>query len=144
MENKMTAFNAELNAKIVELVSARAATTEMTVEEIAHFTLRLHEVMGSSDTAPAAVTPTKQIPAVPVEDSVQDDYIICLENGKKFTMLKRHLKQAYNMTPEQYRLKWNLPDDYPMTAPNYSVKKARAAKSVGLGRYERTRTPEMV
>jgi predicted transcriptional regulator len=145
LEKIMTNVNTDLNAKIAELVSARAETTEMSAADIAIFTLRLHEIMGpGTATATAAVAPTKQQPAVPVEESVKADYIICLENGKKFTMLKRHLMQAYNMTPEQYRLKWDLPEDYPMTAPNYSKKKAHAAKQVGLGRYERAAAPEMV
>lgn len=77
-------------------------------------------------------------PAVPVKKSVTDDYIICLEDGKKMKMLKRHLATAYSMTPEQYREKWGLPGDYPMVAPNYSLKRQRLAKENGLGR-NRTR-----
>ncbi|SEA77484.1 MucR family transcriptional regulator [Rubrimonas cliftonensis] len=73
-------------------------------------------------------------PAVPVKKSVTDDYIICLEDGKKMKMLKRHLSTAYGMTPEQYREKWGLPADYPMVAPTYSLKRQRLAKENGLGR----------
>lgn len=73
-------------------------------------------------------------PAVPVKRSVTDDYIICLEDGKKMKMLKRHLATAYGMTPEQYREKWSLPADYPMVAPAYSLKRQRLAKENGLGR----------
>ena len=73
-------------------------------------------------------------PAVPVKKSVTDDYIICLEDGKKMKMLKRHLMTSYNMTPEQYREKWGLSPDYPMVAPNYSLKRQRLAKENGLGR----------
>ncbi|MFN3615121.1 MAG: MucR family transcriptional regulator [Rubrimonas sp.] len=73
-------------------------------------------------------------PAVPVKKSVTDDYIICLEDGKKMKMLKRHLATAYNMTPEQYREKWGLPADYPMVAPTYSLKRQKLAKENGLGR----------
>lgn len=72
-------------------------------------------------------------PAVPVGKSVHPDYIICLEDGKKMKMLKRYLKTAYNMSPEEYRTKWKLPDDYPMVAPNYAEKRSSLAKAIGLG-----------
>lgn len=76
----------------------------------------------------------EQKPAVPVKRSVTDDHIICLEDGKKLKMLKRHLKANFNMTPEEYRKKWNLPADYPMVAPNYTKKRQALAKQIGLGR----------
>ena len=72
-------------------------------------------------------------PAVPVAKSVHPDYLICLEDGKKMKMLKRYLKTAYNMTPEEYRTKWKLPDDYPMVAPNYAERRSTLAKAIGLG-----------
>ena len=72
-------------------------------------------------------------PAVAVKKSVTPDYIVCLEDGKKFKSLKRHLRAQYNMTPEQYREKWQLPADYPMVAPNYAVARSRLAKQMGLG-----------
>lgn len=75
----------------------------------------------------------KMQPAVPVKKSIQQDYIICLEDGKKLKMLKRHLKTAYNMTPEEYREKWSLPADYPMVAPNYAEHRSNLAKKIGLG-----------
>lgn len=73
-------------------------------------------------------------PAVAIKKSVTDDHIICLEDGKKLKMLKRHLKSAYNMTPEEYRARWNLPADYPMVAPSYARKRQDLAKKIGLGR----------
>ncbi|MEL6264776.1 MAG: MucR family transcriptional regulator [Pseudomonadota bacterium] len=73
-------------------------------------------------------------PAVPIKKSVTDDHIVCLEDGKKLKMLKRHLKTAYDMTPEEYRAKWSLPSDYPMVAPNYAAKRQELAKKIGLGR----------
>ena len=73
-------------------------------------------------------------PAVPIKKSVTDDFIICLEDGKKLKMLKRHLKSAFNMTPEEYRQRWGLPPDYPMVAPNYAAKRQELAKKIGLGR----------
>lgn len=85
--------------------------------------------------APARVpeTPTGLNPAVPVELSVSPDYIVCLEDGKRFKMLKGHLRAAYGLSPEEYRAKWGLPADYPMVAPNYREKRARMAKDMGLG-----------
>ena len=74
-------------------------------------------------------------PAVPIEDSIQPDYIVCLEDGKRMKMLKRHLKTSYNMTPDQYRERWNLPANYPMVAPNYAIKRQGIAKEIGLGRH---------
>ncbi|MGB0497246.1 MAG: MucR family transcriptional regulator [Rubricella sp.] len=74
------------------------------------------------------------VPAVPIKKSVTDDYIICLEDGRKLKMLKRHLATAYDMTPDEYRAKWGLPPSYPMVAPNYAKKRQALAKKIGLGR----------
>ena len=76
----------------------------------------------------------EQKPAVPIKKSITDDHLICLEDGKKLKMLKRHLKTAWNMTPEEYRAKWGLPADYPMVAPSYTKKRRQLAKEIGLGR----------
>ncbi len=73
------------------------------------------------------------MPAVPIKTSVQPDFIVCLEDGKELKMLKRHLKTAYGMTPDEYRTRWNLPFDYPMVAPNYAKQRSRLAKQIGLG-----------
>ena len=85
------------------------------------------------------VVPDKQAPAVPIKKSVFADYIVCLEDGKKLKMLKRHLKTSYNMTPEQYREKWQLPPDYPMVAPSYAKHRSSLAKKIGLGTKPRGR-----
>jgi predicted transcriptional regulator len=92
------------------------------------------------DLADAAVAPSEAaapaappVPAVPVEDSVTPDYIVCLEDGRRFKTMKRWLRATYGLTPEQYREKWNLPDDYPLTAPNYTKAKSADAKRQGLG-----------
>jgi predicted transcriptional regulator len=74
------------------------------------------------------------VPAVPIRKSVTPDYIVCLEDGKKLKMLKRHLRTSFGMTPEEYRAKWRLPADYPMTAPNYAARRSAFAKQIGLGR----------
>jgi predicted transcriptional regulator len=78
-------------------------------------------------------------PAVPVKKSIAPDYLVCLEDGKKFKSLKRHLRTQYNMTPEQYREKWDLPADYPMVAPNYAAARSQLAKQMGLGQQSRRR-----
>ena len=78
-------------------------------------------------------------PAVPVKKSITPEYLVCLEDGKKFKSLKRHLRTQYNMTPEQYREKWNLPPDYPMVAPNYAAARSQLAKQMGLGQQRRRR-----
>lgn len=92
---------------------------------------------GASHTAPAAVVAEKPKPPVPVRKSIEPDYLICLEDGLKFKSLKRHLKASFNMTPEEYRDKWDLPADYPMVAPTYAAARSRLAKNMGLGRFSR-------
>ena len=81
-------------------------------------------------------------PAVSIRQSVTPDYIVCLEDGKKLKMLKRHLRAVYDMTPEEYRTKWGLPTDYPMVAPNYAAKRSEFAKRIGLGRKKGERPPQ--
>lgn len=80
------------------------------------------------------VRPQAHAPSIAIEKSVTDDYIICLEDGKQVKMLKRYLKSAYNMSPEEYRARWNLPNSYPMVAPNYAIVRSKLAKEIGLGR----------
>ena len=93
-------------------------------------------------THPSAPAPSEQRPkpAVPVGRSVQHDYIVCLEDGKKLKMLKRYLRSRYNMTPDEYRRRWNLPADYPMVAPAYAARRSDFAKKIGLGRGVRRRS----
>ena len=82
----------------------------------------------------------KPMPAVPIRSSVKPDYLICLEDGRKMKMLRRHLMTAFNMTPDEYRTKWGLPNDYPMVAPNYAEKRRVLAKKIGLGLGNKGRT----
>ncbi|WP_281409626.1 MucR family transcriptional regulator [Martelella sp. HB161492] len=82
-----------------------------------------------------------QTPAVPVAQSLETDYIICLEDGRRFRSLKRHLKSQYNMTPDEYRIKWGLPPEYPMVAPSYAARRSHIAKDIGLGVTVSKRTP---
>lgn len=89
----------------------------------------------------AAASNASRKPVVSVEDSVKADYLVCLEDGKRVKMLKRHLKTAYGLSPEQYRARWNLPANYPMVAPNYAKVRSTLAKQIGLGRREATSLP---
>jgi predicted transcriptional regulator len=100
--------------------------------DLPHLINQVYQSLSTIGTGPAPATERPQ-PAVSVKKSVHPDYIICLEDGKKLKMLKRHLKTAYNMTPEEYRERWGLPPDYPMVAPNYARQRSRLAKEIGLG-----------
>jgi predicted transcriptional regulator len=115
-----------------QIVAAHAAHNQVTSDAL----LRLIENVYSTLAGIGTVTPApeKQQPAVPVRRSVFPDHIICLEDGKKLKMLKRHLMTTYQLTPEQYREKWGLPANYPMVAPNYAARRSTLAKSIGLGR----------
>ena len=117
-------------------------TTEIVSSYVSHNSIGAHEispiientyktlsVLGQNDDALA----DRPQPAVPIKKSIQPDYLICLEDGKKLKMLKRHLKTAYDMSPEEYRERWGLPADYPMVAPNYAERRSKLAKDIGLG-----------
>ena len=94
----------------------------------------MHTALHSLEAPAPEPEPDKPVPAVSIRKSLKDDYLICLEDGKKFKSLKRHLKTHYDLSPEQYREKWGLPSDYPMVAPNYARERSRLAKKMGLGR----------
>ncbi len=91
----------------------------------------VHQALAALGPEEPAAKPT---PVVPIKQSVKPDYIVCLDDGKKLKMLKRHLRTAYNMTPDDYRKRWGLPYDYPMVAPNYAKQRSALAKKIGLGR----------
>jgi predicted transcriptional regulator len=126
----------ELLALTGEIVSAHAANNAVARDEVAPLIQSVFDKLNAlaSDEEPASVELT---PAVPIRRSVTDDYIVCLEDGKKLKMLKRHLMTAYSMTPEEYRAKWGLKPDYPMVAPNYAQKRQELARKIGLGRKPR-------
>lgn len=119
-----------------EIVAAYLSNNEMTVEEVPGFIRLVHSSL-TDLSARRSYLSGRPEPAVAIEDSVQDDHIVCLEDGRRLKMLKRHLKTAYNMTPEQYRERWNLPADYPMVAPQYARKRSNLAKDFGLGTREK-------
>ena len=117
---------------VTDIVAAHLSNNTVPVGDIPKL---IHEVYGALTNlgqAPAKRV-ERQEPAVSVKKSVTADYIICLEDGKKLKMLKRHLRTAYSLTPEQYREKWGLPADYPMVAPNYAKKRSSLARQIGLG-----------
>jgi predicted transcriptional regulator len=117
-----------------EIVSAYVSHNALSVTDLPKLITDVHTALRGlrSDTAPEPLEELK--PAVSVKKSVAPDYIICLEDGKKFKSLKRHLRTHYDLSPEEYREKWGLPADYPMVAPNYSATRSRLAKDNGLGR----------
>jgi predicted transcriptional regulator len=119
------------------IVSAFVSNNPVTAGEIPALINQVHSALlrVSSGGKDPAAEPLK--PAVSVKRSVAPDYIVCLEDGKKFKSLKRHLRTQYNMTPEQYREKWGLPADYPMVAPNYAAARSKLAKDMGLGQQRR-------
>jgi predicted transcriptional regulator len=126
----------ELTANIV---SAYVSNNTVASAEIPNLIGQVYSalVRVSSGQAAPPVEPLK--PAVPVKRSITSEHLVCLEDGKKFKSLKRHLRTQYNMTPEQYREKWGLPPDYPMVAPNYAEARSRLAKQMGLGHQRRRR-----
>jgi predicted transcriptional regulator len=115
-----------------DIVAAHVSNNSVAVSDLPQLIQNVHGALTSLGTAPAEPE-VKQEPAVSVRASVKPDYIVCLEDGKKLKMLKRHLMTHYQMTPEQYRAKWNLPADYPMVAPNYAEQRRSLAKKIGLG-----------
>ena len=138
MDTEATLTRHELLILTSEIVSAYAsnATVEATTvpDLIGSVFAKLSALAVGQDAVPETLTP-----AVPIRRSVTDDYIICLEDGKKLKMLKRHLMISYGLTPEEYRVKWGLRSDYPMVAPNYAAKRQELAKKIGLGRRGRVK-----
>ena len=116
-----------------EIVAAYLSNHEMNQESLPSFIQLVHRSLKHIESSNFFYTSDRLVPAVAIEDSIQPDYIVCLEDGKRFKMLKRHLKTVYNMTPDQYRERWGLPIDYPMTSPNHSFRRHNIAKSIGLG-----------
>lgn len=115
-----------------DIVAAHVSNNSVAVSDLPVLIANVHGALtGLGSTVPAPEV--KQEPAVSVRSSIKPDYIVCLEDGKKLKMLKRHLMTHYQMTPEQYRTKWNLPADYPMVAPSYAEQRRSLAKKIGLG-----------
>jgi predicted transcriptional regulator len=123
-------------ALTAQIVAAFLSHNAATVAELSTVIQSVHRALSDVASPAPALAPVaeKLVPAVPIKKSVTPDYIVCLEDGKKLKMLKRHLATSYNLTPDQYRARWGLPPDYPMVAPNYAAQRSSLAKSIGLGR----------
>jgi predicted transcriptional regulator len=131
--------NRDLLALTTEIVAAHVSNNTVALSDLPQLINQVYNSLANIGTAPV-VPASRPLPAISVKKSVQPDYIVCLEDGKKLKMLKRHLMTAYNMSPESYRERWGLPADYPMVAPNYAEQRSRLAKQIGLGtRARRTR-----
>jgi len=123
-----------------EIVSAYVSNNTVPASEIATLISRVHAALARVSGKSGDVTAEPLKPAVSVKKSITPEFIVCLEDGKKFKSLKRHLRTQFNMTPEQYREKWQLGADYPMVAPSYAAARSQLAKQMGLGQQRRRRS----
>ena len=123
-----------------DIVSAYVSNNTVPASDIPSLINQVHLALLRVSGGQIETRPEPLKPAISVKRSIMPDYIVCLEDGKKFKSLKRHLRTQYNMTPEQYREKWGLPADYPMVAPNYAAARSQLAKQMGLGQQRRRRT----
>jgi predicted transcriptional regulator len=124
-----------------DIVSAFVSNNSIPVTELPALIGSVHEALNRVAGSSTEQKEEPKEPAVSIKKSVQPDYIICLEDGKRFKSLKRHLRTVYNLTPEQYRAKWGLPASYPMVAPNYAAARSELAKQMGLGARRRQAEP---
>ena len=130
----------ELLGLTEKIVSAHVANNSVAVSDLPNLIKAVYAALQNVSTE--AETPSLPKPVVPIKRSVTPNFIVCLEDGKKFKMLKRHLKTDHNMTPKEYRERWGLLSDYPMTAPNYAKARSELAKKIGLGRKRETAKPK--
>lgn len=124
-------------ALTVDIVSAFVANNSLAAAELPGLIVSVHRALADLSLSPAAPEEAPRTPAVPIRRSIQQDFLICLEDGKKFKSLKRHLRTRYNLSPDEYRARWNLPDDYPMVAPSYAATRSELARTMGLGQQRR-------
>lgn len=129
-ETKSASYLIEM---VSDIVSAYVAHNSVPVADLPRLIERVHSTLAEIETSGTAEAKPELKPAVPIRKSVSDDHIVCLEDGKKFKSLKRHLRTRYDMSPDEYREKWGLPADYPMVAPNYAKQRSDLARKMGLG-----------
>jgi predicted transcriptional regulator len=132
-----TVDNTELVELTTNIVSAYVSNNTVVSADLPNLINEVHGALVRASANKGQPPAEEQKSAVPIKKSVTPDYIVCLEDGKKFKSLKRHLRAHYNMTPEEYREKWGLPHDYPMVAPNYAAARSQLAKEMGLGQRRR-------
>ncbi|RUX76921.1 MucR family transcriptional regulator [Mesorhizobium sp. M7A.F.Ca.US.006.04.2.1] len=142
MPEDLIESDAELLEMTADIVSAYVSNNPVPVTELARVIADTYEAISKLQGPPPPKAEEKTTPAVPIKKSVTPDFIICLEDGKKFKSLKRHLGTHYDLSPDAYRAKWGLPADYPMVAPNYSAARSTMAKAIGLGRKAVAPEPE--
>ncbi len=135
-ENKLS--SEDILGLTSEIVSAHVSNNTVAVNDLPNLIEQVFKTLAAVGNATDAVA-DRPTPAVTIRKSVTPDFIVCLEDGKKLKMLKRHLKTSYNMTPDEYRERWGLPADYPMVAPNYAKQRSKLAKAIGLGTQQRKR-----
>lgn len=133
MDETQNDMNETLITLTSDIVAAHVSNNSVSADELSTLISSVYGALAGLG-APAPVVEAPPEPAVSIRSSVKPDHIVCLEDGKKLKMLKRHLMTHYNLTPDQYRARWNLPADYPMVAPNYAEKRRELAKKIGLGR----------
>jgi predicted transcriptional regulator len=124
---------AEIIEMTADIVSAYVGNNSVSANDLPTLIQSVHRALSTVTGAQAEAQPAPKEPAVPVKKSITPDYLVCLEDGRKFKSLKRHLRTKYNMSPEEYRAKWGLAKDYPMVAPNYAKARSDLAKQMGLG-----------
>ncbi len=122
----------EILGLVTDIVTAYVSNNTVSAVDLPSVIKSVHSTLSILDTPEVQVPPAK--PPVPIKKSYTDEYIICLEDGKQLKMLKRYLRSRYNMSPEEYKAKWGLPESYPMVAPNYAAKRSEFAKRIGLGK----------
>jgi predicted transcriptional regulator len=133
MDNSEADMNETLITLTSDIVAAHVSNNNVTVEDVPTLISSIYGALAGLGKAAVVVEKLPE-PAVSIRSSIKPDYIVCLEDGKKLKMLKRHLMTHYNLTPDQYRARWSLSSDYPMVAPNYAEKRRELAKKIGLGR----------
>jgi MucR family transcriptional regulator, transcriptional regulator of exopolysaccharide biosynthesis len=124
----------DLVALTAKIVSAYVSNNSVGASELPQLISETHAALGQASVANAASVEEELKPKVPIKKSVTPDYIVCLEDGKRFKSLKRHLRTHYDLSPDDYRARWKLPPDYPMVAPNYAQERSALAKKMGLGK----------
>jgi predicted transcriptional regulator len=129
----MSGENSASLKMVSEIVSAYVSNNGLPTDQLPELIASVHRTLMNVD----GKTLETLNPAVPAKKSIKPDYIICLEDGKKLKMLKRHLRTSYDLSPSEYRKKWGLPDDYPMVAPSYAARRSELAKKIGLGKSRR-------
>jgi predicted transcriptional regulator len=140
-ENDQTVASNDLLRMSVEIVSAYVSNNSIAATQVPDVINTVYGALTSINGQTVTESAEAQKPAISVRRSVNPDHIVCLEDGKKLKMLKRHLRAAYGMSPDEYRAKWGLPSDYPMVAPNYAQQRSAFAKQIGLGRKKGEKVP---